>query len=113
MRNENESNTENFRPGYMFNKRYRLEKELGAGGQGRVFIVVDTNKAADSQSLKVVKLVENIEHDDVKNELNLLKKLADKSKYIIRYYDDFPFYIIKHCIVTEYCHVMKLNFVNN
>lgn len=64
--------------------------------------------------------MDDYEHADVKNEINLLKTLRDKSKYIIKYFDDFPFHAVKHCIVTEYCHVnftkalsIKLNIYKN
>lgn len=36
-------------------------------------------------------------------EIQLLKELKDKCPFIIQYYDDFSFYAIKRCIVTEYC----------
>lgn len=51
-------------------------------------------------------MVDSSEHDDLKNEINLLKTLGNTSEYIIDYYDDFQFYEIKHCIVTEYCQVI-------
>lgn len=51
-------------------------------------------------------MVDTNEHKDVKNEIDLLKTLRNISEYIINYYDDFRFYGIKHCIVTEYCQVI-------
>lgn len=51
-------------------------------------------------------MLDSNDHKDVKNEINLLKTIKNKCEHIIKYYDDFSFYGIKHCIATEFCHVI-------
>lgn len=44
--------------------------------------------------------------ENVGDEIDILKTIRDRSEHIIKYYDDFGFYGVKHCIVTEYCYVI-------
>lgn len=53
-------------------------------------------------------MVDSAELKEVKNEIDLLKTLNNKSDYIINYFDDFSFYSVKHCIVIEYCQVILI-----
>lgn len=51
-------------------------------------------------SSKVIKMVESLDVMDTKRLIDLLETLD--SPYLIKFFDDFSFYKIKHCIVTEY-----------
>jgi cell division control protein CDC15 len=37
------------------------------------------------------------------DEISILKNLKDRSPYVIKYFDDFSFYMVKRCIIMEYC----------
>ena len=84
-----------------------INSELGSGGFGSVYKVLDTNDN-NIYAIKRIKISNN-NIKDIENEINILKNLD--SEYIVKYYDSFQvgnnFYI-----VMEYCDSSDLyNFI--
>ena len=75
------------KPGETFHNRYRIIKELGEGGMGKVFQAEDL-KVSEIVALKILKTEKIREEDDVKRfirELKLARKIVHKN--VIRIHD--------------------------
>lgn len=61
--------------------------------------------------MKIMSTLEFPNINAIFNEKRLLQRLqkldSEFSEFIIRYYDDFRFERISHCIITEYCEVSQ------
>ena len=44
-----------------------------------------------------------IEEEETISEIRILQELKNKSRHIIDYIEDFKYFAVKRCIVTEYC----------
>ena len=83
---------------------YKIVKELGKGGSGKVFQVQKDNKYYALKEIQVTsELKDKIE--EIQKEAKILSKF--NSKYIVKYYDSY-LYKDKFYILMEYCSGLNL-----
>ena len=83
---------------------YKIVKELGKGGSGKVFQVQKDNKYYALKEIKVTsKLKDKIE--EIQKEAKILSQF--NSKYIVKYYNSY-LYKNKFYILMEYCSGLNL-----
>ena len=86
------------------NIEYKIVKELGKGGSGKVFQVQKDNKYYALKEIQVTsELKDKIE--EIQKEAKILSKF--NSKYIFKYYDSY-LYKDKFYILMEYCSGLNL-----
>ena len=83
-------------------KIYTIIEEIGEGGFGKVYKVINENK---EYALKKIRLNNKLEEDKIKNEAKILSSI--NNEHIVKYYDSYQdeeyFYIL-----MEYCDGMDL-----